>query len=61
MSSEDMKLTLITTIISIAVFSLFFSEIGIMLGRQKKDIREKRHLSVALLLYLAAIAWHVAF
>ena len=61
MSTDNMKTTTITAAVSVAVFGLLFSEIGVMLGRQKKTIREKRHWIVALLLYLAAIAWHVAF
>lgn len=61
MSTDNINRSALTTSISIAVCSLFFSEIGIMLGRQKKALRERRHSMVALLLYLAAIAWHVAF
>lgn len=61
MATNNMKATLITLCVAIAVSSLFFNEIGIMLGRQKKKLREKRHQTVAILLYLAAIAWHVAF
>lgn len=61
MSTDNMKRTLLTTIIAIAVCSLLFSEIGIMLGRQNQALRERRHWIVSLLLYLAAIAWHMAF
>ena len=61
MSTDNMKRTVLTTSIAIAVCGLFFSETGIMLGRQKKDLRERRYWIVALLLYLASIAWHVAF
>lgn len=61
MSTDNMKRTVMTTIIAIAVCSLLFSEIGIMLGRQNQILRERRHWIVSLLLYLAAIAWHVAF
>lgn len=61
MSTDNMKRTVITTGIAVAILGLLFSEVGIMLGRQKKDLREKKHQTVAILLYLAAIAWHVAF
>lgn len=61
MSTDNTKRAALTTSIAIAVCSLLFSEIGIMLGRQNKALREKRQWMIALLLYLAAIAWHVAF
>lgn len=61
MSAEGIKQAVLTTNIAMAVCGLFFSELGIMLGRQKKSLRERRHWVVSILLYLAAIAWHVAF
>lgn len=61
MTADNMSTALITFCIAVPLACLFFSEIGIMLGRQRKELREKRHHTIAILLYLAAIAWHVAF
>ena len=39
----------------------FFSETGIILGRQGISIRHNTFMTASLLLFLAAIMWHVAF
>lgn len=61
MCAENSSRTILTLSIATTVLSLFFSELGIMLGCQDKGLREKKFMTVAILLYLAAIGWHVVF